>query len=66
MTSMVDLVPINVKTPRIYNEYYLEKKFIKLICMNQKIILYLNVNQVTSCNDLSVVLRLKTQRTFCG
>ena len=51
MTSMIDLVAINMEILWIDSRYYLEKEFTELICMNPLMVLYLNVNQVDSCHD---------------
>ena len=51
MMIMADPIAINVETRRIDNEGSLEKKFIKLICMNPLIVLYLIVNKVYSCHS---------------
>ena len=42
MMSMVDLVPINVKVLTIESGHCFEKEFVELICMNSRILLYLN------------------------
>ena len=44
-------IAINMKTLKIDSECSLEKEFTKLICMNPKMVLYLTVNQVYSCQD---------------
>ena len=46
MISMVDLVFIIVKTPRIDSGCSLEKEFIELNYINLLMISYLNINQV--------------------
>ena len=43
--SMVDLVVINLKTPRIDSRCFLDKEFTKLIYINPEIVLYLIANQ---------------------
>ena len=42
MMSMVDLVAINVEVLTKDSGCCLEKEFIELICMNSRILLYLN------------------------
>ena len=44
MMIMVDLVAIQVETPRRDNRYSLEKDFTKLICMNPSMVFYLIIN----------------------
>ena len=51
MISMANLVAINVVTPKIDTGCSLEKEFIKFICMNPRMILYLIVNQLHLCHD---------------
>ena len=46
--SMVDAVTIGVEILRIDSGCYLEKEFIKLICISPWMILYLIVNHVDS------------------
>ena len=48
MMSIEDHVVISVLIPRIDNECSLEKEFIKLICMNPLMVLYIIANQVHS------------------
>ena len=49
MMSIVDLVAIVVETLRIDNGCSLEKEFIEFIYTNPKMVLYLTINQVDSC-----------------
>ena len=49
MMCMVDLVAINVSTPKINSWCCLEKEFTELIYMNPWILLYFTGNQVDSC-----------------
>ena len=50
MMSMAEPVTINVETLMMDSGCSLEKKFIKLICINPSIVLYLIVNQVDLCH----------------
>ena len=44
MTSMNDPVAIGLKMPKIDNRFFLEKKFIELICRNPEMVLYQTIN----------------------
>ena len=50
MTSIVDLVDIDVETPRIDSRCSLKKEFAKLIRMNLQMISCQIINQVDSCH----------------
>ena len=60
MMSMVDLVTISVETLMIDNGCSLKNEFTELICINPRMVLYLNINWVNSCH---FVLRLETLTT---
>ena len=51
MMSMIDHVTINVETPTVDNECYLEKELTEFIHTNPSIVLHLTVNQVKSCHN---------------
>ena len=52
--SMVDLVAIDVESPRIDFGCSCEKDFSELICMNPSMILYLTIDQVFFMSELCI------------